>query len=62
MKYVIDAIEEVLPYIFLTVLTFLLCVIVDNIVIIKNQLKKITEDTDTCITINNRKYCEINER
>lgn len=62
MKYVIDAIEEVLPYIFLTVLAFLLCVIVDNIVIIKNQLKKITEATDTCITINNRKYCEINER
>ena len=59
MKY---AIEEVLPYIFLTVLAFLLCVIVDNIVIIKNQLKKITEATDTCITINNRKYCEINER
>lgn len=62
MKYVIDAIEEVLPYIFLTVLAFLLCVIVDNILIIKNQLKKITEATDTCITINNRKYCEINER
>lgn len=62
MKYAIDAIEEVLPYIFLTVLAFLLCVIVDNIVIIKNQLKKITEATDTCITINNRKYCEINER
>ena len=62
MKYVIDAIEELLPYIFLTVLAFLLCVIVDNILIIKNQLKKITEATDTCITINNRKYCEINER
>ena len=62
MKYVIDAIEEVLPYIFLTVLAFLLCVIVDNILIIKKQLKKITEATDTCITINNRKYCEINER
>lgn len=62
MKYVIDAIEEVLPYIFLTVLVFLLCVIVDNTAIIKNQLKKITEATDTCITINNRKYCEINER
>lgn len=59
MKYVIDVIEEVLPYIFLTVLTFLLCVIVDNTAIIKNQ---ITEATDTCITINNRKYCEINER
>lgn len=62
MKYFIDAIEEVLPYIFLTVLVFLLCVIVDNTAIIKNQLKKITEATDTCITINNRKYCEINER
>lgn len=62
MKYAIDAIEEVLPYIFLTILTFLLCVIVDNTATIKNQLKKITEATDTCITINNRKYCEINER
>lgn len=62
MKYVIDAIEEVLPYIFLTALTFLLCAIADNTATIKNQLKKITEATDTCITINNRKYCEINER
>lgn len=62
MKYVIDAIEEVLPYIFLTVITFILCVIADNTVTINNQLKKITEATDTCITINNRKYCEINER
>lgn len=62
MKYVIDAIEEVLPYIFLTVLAFLLCAIADNTATIKNQLKKITEATDTCITINNRKYCEINEK
>lgn len=62
MKYAIDAIEEVLPYIFLTGLAFLLCAIADNTATIQNQLKKITEDTDTCITINNRKYCEINER
>lgn len=62
MKYAIDAIEEVLPYIFLTVLAVILCAIADNTATIKNQLKKITEATDTCITINNRKYCEINER